>query len=143
MAISIPELAKRYQQDVHAASLASIDGEEEAQLTVPVSNLFCGLMEASGIGQLRLIRETRLEGSRPDFAALLIRNGKSLQKGHVELKAPSVPVDTGKWSGRNARQWQKMAAEAEILIVCNGQEAQLYKDGEAVGTPATLPYSNA
>jgi hypothetical protein len=142
MPISAGELALRYHKDVHAASLASVSGEEEAQLTVPVSNLFCEIAELAGLGRLKLVRETRLEGTRPDFAAILTRNGKTLQKGYVELKAPSISVDASGWSGRNARQWEKMKGEAEILIVCNGRDAQLYKDGEGFGDLAALPYDN-
>ncbi|MFX8680887.1 hypothetical protein ABTM69_19765, partial [Acinetobacter baumannii] len=89
---------------VRAAALAGVRGEEEAQLTIPVSNLFCALCDDNRLGALRLIRETRLEATRPDFAAVVTRSGKTLHKGHVELKAPSIPVDTSRWSGRNARQ---------------------------------------
>ena len=133
------ELAQEYFKGINAAASSAVAGEEEAQLTVPVSNLFCGLCDAHGLGTLRLIRETRLEGTRPDFAAVLTIGRKTLQKGYVELKAPSVPVDASRWSGRNARQWDKMKVEAEILIVCNGIEAQLYSDGAAIGGPAALP----
>jgi hypothetical protein len=35
----VKDLALRYCDDVHAATKASVSGEEEAQLTVPVSNL--------------------------------------------------------------------------------------------------------
>lgn len=138
--MSDESLARSYHDSVHAAASSAVDGEEEAQLTVPVSNLFSGLSFDHGLGILQLVRETRLDGSRPDFAAVLRRGGKTLQKGYVELKAPSVPVDVTRWSGRNGRQWQKMQAAAEILIVCNGREAQLYWDGQAVGNPAALPY---
>lgn len=133
-------LAQSYHQAVHAASRSAVNGEEEAQLTTPVDNLFCALVDAAGIGTLRLIRETRTGSTRPDFAALLTRNRRTMQKGYVELKAPSIPVDVTQWSGRNARQWAKMKDEADILIVCNGREAQLYRSGEAQGGPAPLPY---
>ncbi|MGC1468970.1 MAG: type ISP restriction/modification enzyme, partial [Sphingorhabdus sp.] len=136
----VREIALRYHQDVHAAARASVSGEEEAQLTVPVSNLLSSLVSLNDLGELKLIRETRLEGSRPDFAAVLTKSGKTLQKGYVELKAPSVSVDVTTWSGRNSKQWEKMKSEAEILLVCNGRHAQLYQDGAAIGEAATLPY---
>jgi hypothetical protein len=136
----IQNLARAYHAAVHAAAAASVAGEEEAQLTTPVSNLFSGLAAVGGLGDLQLIRESRLDRTRPDFAATLTRNRQTRQKGYVELKAPSVSVNAADWSGRNARQWAHMKREAEILIVCNGREAQLYKDGEPVGTPAPLPY---
>jgi hypothetical protein len=94
-----------------------VDAEAEAQLTVPVSNLFAGAAEAGGLGQLQLIRETRLDHTRPDFAAIHIVESHRYQKGFVELKAPQVPVDATLWRGRNAQQWEKMKDEAEVLIV--------------------------
>ena len=49
-------LAMRYHTDVHAADVAAVPGEPEAQLTTPVSNLFTALVEHAGLGRLRLIR---------------------------------------------------------------------------------------
>ncbi|WP_379548861.1 type ISP restriction/modification enzyme [Qipengyuania sp. DSG2-2] len=136
-------LAKDYFEAVHAAARGSVDAEEEAQLTTPVEKLFTGLCEQADLGTLQLIRETRTGRTRPDFAALLTRNRKTMQKGFVELKAPSISVDTATWSGRNATQWTRMSEEAEILIVCNGREAQLYRGVLEQGPPASLPYDHA
>lgn len=138
--MAIVNLAKAYHAAIHAAAAASVAGEEEAQLTTPVSNLFSGLAAEAALGDLKLIRESRLDRTRPDFAATLTRNRQTRQKGYVELKGPSISVNADDWSGRNARQWSHMKREAEILIVCNGREAQLYKDGESLGAPASLPY---
>ncbi|HEX8523053.1 MAG TPA: type ISP restriction/modification enzyme [Tepidisphaeraceae bacterium] len=138
--MEVTELAKAYHRAVHAAASGAVAAEEEAQLTTPVSNLFSGLAIAAGLGVLQLIRETRLGTTRPDFAALLKRDGKIMQKGYVELKAPSVPVDASLWTGRNAKQWAKMKDEADILIVCNGVEAQLYRQGHQLGAAVPLPY---
>lgn len=139
--MTLVDLAQAYHDAVHAAERSAVRGEDEAQLTTPVSNLFCGLMAQTGAGTLHLIRETRLDRTRPDFAALFTRGGKTLQKGYVELKAPSVPVDADKWAGRNATQWARMKDEADILIVCNGVDAQLYRAGIAIGPPASLPWT--
>ncbi len=138
--MTIADLARAYHDSVHAAERSAVRGEDEAQLTTPVSNLLSGLIAEAGFGTLHLIRETRLDRTRPDFAALLARGGKTMQKGYVELKAPSVPVDADKWAGRNATQWARMKDEADILIVCNGVDAQLYRAGIAVGPPASLPW---
>lgn len=138
--MTVRDLARTYHADVHAASKEGVRGEEEAQLTTPVSNLFTGLVASAGLGALNLIRETRLDRTRPDFAALLKKGGRTRQKGYIELKGPSVPVHAEAWSGRNAAQWAHMKREAEILIVCNGRQALVYRDGEAVGLPADLPY---
>lgn len=89
---------------------------------------------------MRLIRESRTGRTRPDFAALHSASGKTRQKGYIELKAPDVSVDVSKCTGRNATQWQVMSVEAEVLLVCNGQQARLYQDGEAVGDAADLPF---
>lgn len=138
--MAIIDLARAYHQAVHAATTSAVSGEEEAQLTTPVSNLLVALAAEAELGSLQLIRETRLGSTRPDFAALLRRGGKTMQKGYVELKAPSVPVDATRWTGRNARQWSKMKDEADILIVCNGVEAQLYREGQPIGPVTPLPY---
>lgn len=136
------ELASCFYRDVHAASAAAVPGEPEAQLTTPVSNLFTALVERSGLGRLRLIRESRLGGSRPDFAALFERSGKTHQIGYIELKAPDVIADPVHWVGRNASQWQKMSAAAEVLLLCNGRSARLFQDGAPVGEPADLPFED-
>ncbi len=133
------DLAKAYHQALNASATSPAAGEPEAQLTVPVSNLISGLASRASLGSLRLIRETRLDRTRPDFAVLHTKAGKTHQKGYIELKAPDVSVDASIWKGRNATQWQKMKEEAEILIVCNGAGAQLYHHGVAKGPPAPLP----
>lgn len=138
----IATLSERYHNDVHAVGAAAVSGEPEAQLTTPVSNLFTALVEHSGLGRLRLIRESRLSGSRPDFAALHERTGRAYQVGYIELKAPDIVADPSQWTGRNAAQWQKMSAEAEILLLCNGRVARLYQNGEPVGDPASLPFDD-
>ncbi|WP_176695994.1 hypothetical protein [Phenylobacterium immobile] len=139
--MSILDLARAYHSAVHAASGAAVSAEEEAQLTTPVSNLFSGIAAEAGLGDFRMIRETRLDRSRPDFAVLLTQAGQTRQKGFIELKAPSISVDASTWSGRNARQWSHMAHEAEILIVCNGVHAQIYRDGEPYDGPVDLPFA--
>ncbi len=138
--MNVAEIAKAYHASVHAAAAASVDAEEEAQLTTPVSVLFTDLAREAGLGKLALVRETRLGGTRPDFAALLEVNRRLRQKGFVELKSPSVSVDTSTWTGRNRHQWEKLREQAEILIVCNGREAQIYRNGEPYLDAAPLPY---
>ena len=136
----MPDLAEEYYAAVHAAARAAVDGEEEAQLTTPVERLFTRLVAEEGLGELRLIRETRTGRTRPDFAALHTRNRQTMQKGFIELKAPSISTDVTRWSGRNATQWERMSAEAEILLVCNGRAARLYRDAIAQGREVKLPY---
>lgn len=138
----IAALAQRCHHDVHAAKVSAVPGEPEAQLTTPVSNLFTALVEEAGLGRLRLIRESHLEGSRPDFAALHQRGSRAHQVGFIELKNPSIGIDPENWTGRNASQWQKMSAAAVILLLCNGRSARLYQDGEPNGEAADLPFDD-
>ena len=136
---TVETLASAYIPSLNAASAAAVDAEAEAQLTVPVSNLLSGLAAVANLGILRLVRETRLEGTRPDFAAIHEIGARRYQKGFIELKAPIYSVDTSTWRSRNARQWAKMKDEAEVLIICNGEQAQLYHHGLPIGGPADLP----
>ncbi|MDR6103026.1 hypothetical protein QE369_003223 [Agrobacterium larrymoorei] len=138
---NLQTVALTYFDAIHAHDTAAVPGEPEAQLTTPVSNLFTALVEAENLGKLHLIRESRLDRTRPDFAALLTQGGKTRQKGYIELKAPDTTVDATQWIGRNARQWEKMKQDAEILVVCNGRAAQLYRNGDPVGAEAELPYT--
>ena len=132
------ELAQAYMAAVAAADVSAVDAEPEAQLTVPVANLLEGLAVGHGIGSLRLIREAQMRGVRPDFVALLADR----PCGWVELKAPGHSLDGHLWVGREKRQWA-LLAELDALLVCNGQQAVLYRSGQLVNSPAPLPYASA
>jgi hypothetical protein len=41
------DIAREYHRTVHAATRGSVNAEEEAQLTTPVSNLFIALAAAA------------------------------------------------------------------------------------------------
>lgn len=144
--MSQPTLAERFHQDVHAAGRANLSAEPEAQLTTPVSNLFRAVIAEAGLGEATFVREQRTGRTRPDFGVLHRKAGavRQFQRGYVELKAPSVSVDTSTWKGkdRNVAQWRQMAIEAEVLIVCNGRQARLYVEGNQDGLDADLPYDN-
>ena len=127
------ELASRYRTALRAALEAPVDVEPEAQLTAPVKRLFEDVTAAVGVPNLLLLREARLDGVRPDFAALL--SGRPA--GWVELKAPAKSVVGSTWTGRERSQWQHLA-DLDNLIVCNGLSACLYQLGEVV-TEAPLP----
>lgn len=90
-------LATQYSQGVRAAERATISAEREAQLTTPVSNLFIGLARVAGLGAIELIRETRLDRTRPDFAVVHVDGARHRQKGYIELKAPEISVNASTW----------------------------------------------
>ena len=131
------EPGQRYATALRAAEQAAVSVEPEAQLTMPVSQLFSEVASASAVGRLDLLREARLVGVRPDFAALL--NGRPI--GWLELKAPGHDLDGSSWRGRERTQWERLA-ELDALVVCNGTAARLYRLGEAVGDDVHLPYDS-
>lgn len=136
----IAALAISYFEAVHASESWSVDGEPEAQLTTPFTNLLVALAEKGSLGRLSLVRESRLDRTRPDFAVLHRYKGKTRQKGFIELKAPSVSLVPEAWTGRNAKQWQNLIREAEVLLLSNGRSLRLYHHGEPVGMEAALPF---
>ena len=118
----------------HAAG-APDDLEPEAQLTVPFANFLAAFAAERGLGDLRLFREARLDGIRPDFAASL--NGRPC--GWIELKAPDLSVDPTTWTGKQRkRQWEDLS-ELDAVVVSNGRHLRFYKEGEQVGREAELP----
>lgn len=130
-------LAEDYARAVNSAVDLNIAAEPEAQLTIPVANLFTRCAEEFGLGQLGLVREAQLNGVRPDFAATI-----DLKPcGWVELKAPGHSLDGDRWRGREKSQWE-LLAELDSLIVCNGSAAVLYNNGSAVMT-CDLPIDGA
>lgn len=141
MSAVIETIALRYQQDLDDAAVP-VSGEPEARLTTPVSTLLKDLAEANGMGTIRLIRETRLDRTRPDFAVCSegAHSSDVTHRGFIELKAPGLGADPAKWRGRNASQWEHMKVEAEVLIVTDGKDMRLFVNGVQQGEAATLPY---
>lgn len=129
----IDEVAKRYCEAIAAAESSGVAAEPEAQLTVPVHDLFVSLAAAAGLGSLRLLREAQLPGVRPDFAVLV----DGMPCGWIELKAPGHSLDGATWKGREKKQWA-LLSELDALIVTNGEEAAFYTAGELIRT-AALP----
>lgn len=131
--MTVAAAALRYAEDVLLAERTGTDGEPEAQLTAPTAALFEAVAADAGL-RLRLVREVRLNGVRPDFQAVI----EGRQKGWVELKAPTKSIDGRTWRGREAKQWA-LLAERDALIVSNGLQAQFYVLGEPAGDPVDLP----
>lgn len=132
----LADLARAYRDGAHAAQRAGIDADPEAQLTTPIDVLVTSLARDAGIGELRLIREQQLAGSRPDFGALCDRRFC----GWIELKKPNTAIDApDTWTGHNGRQWRQLS-RLENLLLTNGREARWFRLGEQAGDPASLPY---
>lgn len=108
--------------------------EPEAALTRPLADFLERVAKEEGVGALTLLREAQLEGVRPDFAASL--DGRPC--GWVELKAPGHSVDGATWTGRERKQWQRLA-ELDSLLVTNGAVLRLYQLGVPVAADVALP----
>src|ERR1035437_5771655 len=65
---------------------------------------------------------------RPDYAIHL----NKLLAGFVELKAPGVGANVGRFSGHNRDQWKRFSAISNIFYT-DGNEWALYRSGERVG----------
>lgn len=127
--------AEKYRSAVHAAVNSGIAAEPEAQLTGPVAALLTEIAENASLGRLAFLRETQLRGVRPDFGILV----NDRFAGWLELKAPGTGTDPQTWSGRNVQQW-RLLAELDNLLLCDGAQLQLYRNGEADGGPIDLPF---
>jgi hypothetical protein len=134
-------ISAQYYQDVHASHTSAVDGEPEAQLTAPFAALVRAVAQDADLEDLTLIRETRHGRIRPDFGVLARQGTINRFAGWIELKAPAVDVDANTWTGRNAEQWTHLR-QLDVLIIANGRNARLYRDGEAHGADAALPYDS-
>lgn len=130
------ELATTYSTRVQSAELSGIAAEPEAQLTTPIDNFLTGVCHEAGVGDLVLLREAQLDGVRPDFAATIDKK----QCGWIELKAPGHALNGERWRGREAKQWQ-LLAQLDSLIVTNGENAVLYREGTAI-SECSLPFDS-
>ncbi|MCU1692127.1 MAG: hypothetical protein JWM64_1218 [Frankiales bacterium] len=131
--MTVEQAAAEYAQALAVAAASPVAAEPEAQLTVPVQNFLQAVAAADGV-ELRLLREAQLDGLRPDFAAL----DEGALCGWVELKAPGHSLDGSTWSGREQRQWERLA-ELDNLLVSDGHAVQRYVLGEPIGDPVDLP----
>lgn len=130
------DLATTYSKRVQLAELSGIAAEPEAQLTTPIDNFLAGVCNEASVGELVLLREAQLDGVRPDFAATIDKK----QCGWVELKAPGHTLNGEKWRGREAKQWE-LLAQLDSLIVTNGEDAVLYREGTVIAE-CSLPFDS-
>jgi hypothetical protein len=127
-----------YRSAVHAAVKSGIAAEPEAQLTGPVAALLTATAAHARLGRFDFLRETQLPGVRPDFGILI----EDRFAGWLELKAPGTGTDPQTWSGRNQQQW-RLLAELDNLMLCDGLQLQLYRNGEPDSAAVGLPYGDS
>lgn len=131
-------LAAAYRSAVSAATKAGIAADPEAQITTPLTNLIEQVAALAGIGELRLIRESQLDGSRPDFGVLVDKRFC----GWIELKKPQTDISAPEtWTGHDGKQWKKLS-ELDNVLLCNGREVRWFKNGDQAGHPVALPYDD-
>ncbi|PZH02714.1 DNA methyltransferase [Streptomyces sp. NTH33] len=101
----------------------------EDQLRAPFERLATAAAGALGL-KSTLIGEVPLVdiGVRPDYAVHIA----DALVGHVELKRPGVGADPETFTGRNARQWQKLKLLPNVLY-SDGNQWGLYRNGQRVG----------
>lgn len=131
------EFAKRYREAATASDAAGIAAEPEAQLTTPMARLIGDITEVWGSPNVVLVREQQLDGSRPDFAAVI--DGRLC--GWIELKRPDIAIDEpSTWTGHNGKQWLHLK-ELDNLLLSNGREIRWFRLGEQVEDTVLLPYA--
>lgn len=115
-----------FADTVKANVSANAAGQDEAQLTGPVSAL---LNEVGKIIHRKIVAKAQSRlGDRlgiPDFG--LVVDGAL--NGYVELKAPGHGADTARFKGRDKEQWERFKSQPNILYT-DGNEWCLYQDGQ-------------
>ena len=104
-------------------------GDREAAIRSPLEALLGAAGVALGVGAV-FHDEVRddVRGVRPDYA-LAIDGAIS---GYVEVKAPGHQLDPERFTGHDARQWQRQR-DLPNLVYTNGTTWRLYRDGALHG----------
>ena len=111
-------------------------GDQEAQLTGPISNFLAAFGTLTGLEVSTHAEVRELEGTvRPDIGVLV----GGVLTGHVEVKAPGVSLDPASYgkTTHNYRQWQRLK-ELPNLLHTNGLEWRLWRYGELVAPPVHI-----
>ncbi|HUT53802.1 MAG TPA: type ISP restriction/modification enzyme [bacterium] len=127
---AILEALLTFADTVTAKMTTLTPGEPEDQLRAPFETF---ILEVGRVLFRKIIctGETRLPGriGKPDYAV----HADDLLAGYVEMKAPGVGADPGRFSGHNRDQWKRFKAIPN-LIYCDGNEWGLFRNGEKIGS---------
>lgn len=128
--------ASAVRQDRRANPATGGDGTGLELLLAPrFQGLLESLLALSRPAAPRVLPEYRKGGiGRPDLA--LARPGQPAG-AFVELKEPGKPLDPRRLRGHDADQFRRFR-ELPLWALCNFHQAQLYRRGEAEGSPAVL-----
>lgn len=125
--------------DAFARSLAAKSatiGDPEANLRTPIVQFLEQTGSVMGFQVTPYDEVRELEGrTRLDWAIAV----DGLLTGWVEVKNPTTSIDPERFakSSHNYRQWQALK-ELPNLMMTNGREWRLYRNGELVGNPTGL-----
>jgi hypothetical protein len=127
--MTIEEALQRFAETVRAKMSTVTPGEPEDQLRGPFENFMADAARALGWNVV-CTGETKLPGrlGKPDYAVHL----NQLLAGYVELKAPGVGANPGRFGGHNLEQWKRFRAVPNLLY-CDGNDWGLYRDGKPEG----------
>jgi len=127
--MTIEEALQRFAETVRAKMSTVTPGEPEDQLRGPFENFMGDAARALGWNVV-CTGETKLPGrlGKPDYAVHL----NKLLAGYVELKAPGVGANPGRFGGHNLEQWKRFRAVPNLLY-CDGNDWGLYRDGKPEG----------
>jgi len=126
---TIQEALQALAETVRAKMSTLTPGEPEDQLRGPFENFMGDAARALGWNVV-CTGETRLPGrlGKPDYAVHL----NKLLAGYVELKAPGVGANPGRFGGHNLEQWKRFRAVPNLLY-CDGNEWALCRAGKILG----------
>lgn len=109
-------------------------GWQEDQLRGPLENLIRSVCHGLGL-DVTLVGEVPLVdlSARPDYTVAV---GGALV-GYIELKKPGTGADPSVFTGRNAKQWEKLRLLPNVLL-CDGNEFSWHRNGQLVGEVARM-----
>jgi hypothetical protein len=117
-----------FATEIHLKITSALGGQPEDQLKTPVDQLIVGLGRLLGRDVHVTTEVITAEVGRPDMAVAV---GGALV-GHIELKKPGTGADPSRFTGHNAKQWQKFR-ELPNLVYTDANDWALYRSGERVG----------
>ena len=104
-------------------------GDREAAIRSPLEALLTAVGAAVGVGAVFHDEVREVERRvRPDYALAI----DGAIAGYVEVKAPGRGIDPERFTGHDARQWERLR-DLPNLLYTNGTTWRLYRDGHLHG----------